>query len=575
MSCSTELNKWLSNTTDDEKTQKELKSIINDPEEVESRFGSALAFGTAGLRGVMGAGLNRMNVYTVRQTTQGLANLIVSRGTTAMARGVAIAHDSRHNSRRFALEAACVFAASGIVSYVFDELRPTPELSFAIRELKCIAGVNITASHNPKQYNGYKVYWEDGAQISPHLADTVLGEIRKTDIFSGVGRMPLEKAEAKGLVRFIGSEVDEKYLKNVLEQSLCPDAVRAVADDFKIIYTPFHGAGYKLVPEVLRRTGFKHIIPVAEQMVIDGDFPTVKSPNPEEKEGFNIAIGMAKRMNIDLIIGTDPDSDRAGVVVRRSDGEYICLSGNQIGAMLVDFIISIRREKGILPKNAAVVTTIVSTRIASEICRRNGVAEFETLTGFKFIGEKIKEFEETGDYTFIFGFEESFGYLCGSYARDKDAVLASMLIAQMAAWYKLKGMTLYDALIKVYEKYGWYREKTTSILMQGNDALEHMHELMKRLRAKSPADIDGTAIVAVRDYLSGKRTELATGKTSSTGLPESDVLAYELADGSTIVIRPSGTEPKVKLYLLVKGDDADSAQALIDRYEKAFRAMLS
>jgi phosphoglucomutase len=361
----------------------------------------------------------------------------------------------------------------------------------------------------------------------------------------------------------------------VLAQSLCPDAVSAVADDFKIIYTPFHGAGYKLVPEALRRSGFKHIIPVPEQMVIDGSFPTVKSPNPEEKEGFTIAIGMAKKLGVDLIIGTDPDSDRAGIVVRGPGGEYVSLTGNQVGAMLTDFIISTRREKGMLPDNAAVVTTIVSTRMAGGICKANGVDEYETLTGFKFIGEKIKEFEESGSNTFIFGFEESYGYLCGSYTRDKDAVLASMLIAQMAAWYKLKNMTLYDALMKLYEKYGYYAEKTTSIRVEGGDALLKMGKTMKRLRAESPTELAGTKIIAVRDYLSGERRTLPGGVTEPTGLPKSDVLVYELADGCTAIIRPSGTEPKIKLYLLVKAEGRDAGDALISRYETAARALLA
>lgn len=575
MGCMIEYERWLASPLMDEKNKRELEAIRGNTAEIEARFGSLLEFGTAGLRGVLGAGLSRMNIFTVRQATQGLANLIRSQGEDAMKRGVAIAYDSRHMSPEFSIESACVLAAAGIRSFVFDELRPTPELSFAVRELNCIAGINVTASHNPKEYNGYKVYWEDGAQISPNQADIVLREIRENDIFADVHIMPKEQAEKEGFITYIGKEIDEKFMANVLAQSVCGDDVKAEGDTFKIIYTPFHGAGYRLVPEVLHRLGFQNIICVPEQMKIDGDFPTVKSPNPEEKEGFAIAIEMAKKEGVDLIIGTDPDSDRAGIVVRNSEGDYVSLSGNQVGVLLADYIISARREKGTLPANPAIISTIVSSRMTQEICRKNDVTYFEVLTGFKFIGEKIKDFEATGSNTFLFGFEESYGYLSGTYARDKDAVIASMLIAEMAVWYKRKGMTLYDAIGALYRKYGFYAEKTVSIKITGNDAQDRMKKLMAHLREEAPREVAGVKVTAARDYLSGKRTVLATGESVPTGLPSSNVLYYEFEDGNYVVVRPSGTEPKVKLYVLVRGNDDDNAKALLEKYENGFRTLLA
>lgn len=569
-----EYERWLASPKVDEDTKKELLALKGNEAELESRFGVMLEFGTAGLRGIMGAGLNRMNVYTVRQATQGLANLIAGQGEAAKTRGVAIAYDSRNHSREFALEAARVLAAAGILSYVFDELRPTPELSFAVRELKCIAGINITASHNPREYNGYKAYWEDGAQLPPDHADVVLREIRSSDIFDDVHEIPLDQAEKKGLVRYVGRDFDEKYMARVLEQSVDAESVKACADNMKIVYTPFHGAGYRIVPEVLHRLGFRHILTVAEQMKLDGNFPTVKSPNPEDKEGFRIAIEMAKREDIDLIIGTDPDSDRVGIVVRNAKGEYISLTGNQVGILLTDYVIRRRQQTGSMPPHPALVTTIVSTRMVFEICRRNNVDVFEVLTGFKFIGEKIKEFEASGSHSFIFGFEESYGYLAGTYARDKDAVVGSMLIAEMAAYYKTCGMTLYDAIEALYREYGYYGERTVAVNMQGFDAFERMKATMKRMRGEAPAEIGGTKVAALRDYLSGQRVETATGASSPTGLPKSDVLFYELADGSNVVVRPSGTEPKVKLYVLCKGESAKAVGEKIDRYVQAFRELM-
>lgn len=569
-----EYERWLKSPLITDSYRRELEALSGNESEIEARFGSLLEFGTAGLRGILGAGLSRMNIYTVRQATQGLANLIVSEGREAVNRGVAIAYDCRHMSKEFALEAASVLAAAGIRSFVFDELRPTPELSFTIRELNCIAGINITASHNPKEYNGYKVYWEDGAQLSPTNADKVLKEIRKSDIFDDVKTMPLKDAEDKGLVTYIGKEIDEKYLSKVLEQSVGGDEVKRAGKNFKIVYTPFHGAGYKLVPEVLHRLGFQNIICVPEQMICDGDFPTVKSPNPEDKEGFAIAIELAKKENVDLIIGTDPDSDRVGIVIRNRNGEYVSLTGNQVGVLLTDYIIAARRQNGTLPDNAAVVTSIVSTRMTEEICRQNNVKLFNVLTGFKFFGEKIKEFESSGSNTYIFGFEESYGYLAGTYARDKDAVVASMLIAEMAVWYKNRNMTLYDAIDALYRKYGYYAERTVSLKITGSNAQERMKNMMAALREEAPREINGVKVTAVRDYLSGERVVLTTGEKTSTGLASSNVIYYELEDGNYVVVRPSGTEPKVKLYFLISGKDSNETARLLDSYEDAMRKLL-
>jgi len=572
MSCLIEYQRWLAATKGDLQTQRELVEIASNPQEIEGRFSSMLEFGTAGLRGILGVGLNRMNIYTVRHATQGLANLIVSNGEGAKKRGVAIAHDCRNMSHEFALEAAGVLAAAGISSYVFDALRPTPELSFAVREFNCIAGINITASHNPKEYNGYKVYWEGGAQIGPEQADIVIKEIRENDIFSDVFFIPLKKAEERGFVKYIGAEIDEKFLNKVLEQSICRDAVQTVSESFKIIYTPFHGTGYKLVPEVLRRLGFKHILPVPEQMVIDGNFPTVKSPNPEDKEGFALAIELAKRVNSDLIIGTDPDADRMGIIVRDDKGEYVSLTGNQVGVLLADYIITARKEKSRLPADAAIITSIVSTQMTKAVCKDNNVKFFEVLTGFKFVGEKIRELEQTGEATFIFAFEESYGYLAGTYARDKDAVVASMLISEAAAFYKCKGMTLYKALQSLFEKYGFFSEKTINIKMDGYDALERMKKLMEKLRSELPSEIGGVSVVASRDYLKGIRTLHSTGEKTPTGQSKSNVLFYEMADGSSIIVRPSGTEPKVKLYLLVRSESKKQAEELINNYEQSLKS---
>ena len=558
-----EYERWLAfpALTADERA--ELEAIRGDEDAIKDRFFAPLSFGTAGLRGVLGVGLYRMNRFTVGAATQGLANLIVQNGPEACARGVAIAYDSRHFSPEFAQLAACILAANGISVKLYDELRPTPELSFAIRYYGTIAGINITASHNPKEYNGYKVYWEDGAQLPPKEADVVAKEMGALDFFADVKTMDFEEAKAKGLVKMMDWQTDEAYLKEVLKVAINPDCVKQVADDFKLVYTPFHGAGYRLVPEILKRIGYKHIICVPEQMVIDGDFPTVKSPNPENKEGFHLAIDLAKANGVDLIIGTDPDADRTGIVLKNSEGEYVTLSGNQVGVLLIDYVITAKKLTGAMPEHPAVLKSLVTTEMARAAAEKNGVDCFDTFTGFKFLAEKIKQFETTGSHEYLFAFEESYGYLAGDYARDKDAVTASMLIAEMAAYYRTKGMTLYDAMQTMYEKYGYYTEQTISITMPGVAGLERMKELMAELRATPLTEVAGHKVEYIRDYQSGVRTCVSCGKTEEMELSGQNVLYYELAGGTSFIIRPSGTEPKVKVYIMAKADSKAESDAKV------------
>ena len=558
-----EYERWLASpalTTDE---RAELEAIRGDEDAIKDRFFAPLSFGTAGLRGVLGVGLYRMNRFTVGAATQGLANLIVQNGPEACARGVAIAYDSRHFSPEFAQLAACILAANGISVKLYDELRPTPELSFAIRYYGTIAGINITASHNPKEYNGYKVYWEDGAQLPPKEADVVAKEMGALDFFADVKTMDFEEAKAQGLVKMMDWQTDEAYLKEVLKVAINPDCVKQVADDFKLVYTPFHGAGYRLVPEILKRIGYKHIICVPEQMVIDGDFPTVKSPNPENKEGFHLAIDLAKANGVDLIIGTDPDADRTGIVLKNSEGEYVTLSGNQVGVLLIDYVITAKKLTGTMPEHPAVLKSLVTTEMARAAAEKNGVDCFDTFTGFKFLAEKIKQFETTGSHEYLFAFEESYGYLAGDYARDKDAVTASMLIAEMAAYYRTKGMTLYDAMQTMYEKYGYYTEQTISITMPGVAGLERMKELMAELRATPLTEVAGHKVEYIRDYQSGVRTCVSCGKTEEMELSGQNVLYYELAGGTSFIIRPSGTEPKVKVYIMAKADSKAESDAKV------------
>lgn len=558
--------KWMNSPVVDEDTKAELKAIENDEDQLKLRFSGMMSFGTAGLREVMRAGLNGMNIYTVRYATQGLADLINSCGED-VGGGVTISYDSRHNSCEYARQSAAVLAANGIHVNIFDELRPTPELSFALRYTGSIAGINITASHNTKEYNGYKVYWSDGAQLPPEHAAQVSASMERNDIFDDVKTMDFEESVEKGLITLIGSEIDEKYLEKVMEQSVGSRYVEQAAGNFTIIYTPFHGTGYKLVPEVLKRLGMKHVLTVPEQMVIDGDFPTVKSPNPEYIEGFAKAIEMARENDVDLIIGTDPDGDRCGVVVRNGD-DYETLTGNQIGVLLLDYLITARREQGTLAPNSAAVKSIVSTTMANAICEANGIKLFETLTGFKYIGEKIKEFLETGQYTFLFGFEESNGYLAGTYARDKDAVVASMLIAEMGCMYRTKGISLYQGIQALYEKYGFFKEGVTSASFSGLEAKAKMNSIMEGLRNDPPEKL-GLKVERIRDYSTGKILNVKDGSTGETGLPESNVLFYDLEGGCSLIIRPSGTEPKIKLYVMTRGQSEKEAQELYDLVKAA------
>ncbi len=556
--------RWLASELVDADTKAEIRALTEDSaneDELRNRFETMLSFGTSGLRGLMRAGLNGMNVYTVRHATQGMANLILS-ADKSEGEGVVIAHDSRNNSELFAKETARVLAANGITVYFFDALRPTPELSFAIRELHAIAGVNITASHNPKEYNGYKAYWADGAQLSPEHASVVAAEFEKVDFFDGVKLMDFDKALDSGIIKLVGAELDEKYLAQVQAQSVGREFIEKVSDSFKIVYTPFHGAGYKLVPEILRRNGFGNIVLVEEQMVIDGNFPTVASPNPENREGFALALEYAKKNKAELVIGTDPDSDRCGAAVRISDGEYMILSGNQMGCLMLDYLITVKREQGSLPENALAIKSIVTTTMANRICEANGVHIQEVLTGFKFIGEKMSEYEVTGEYSFIFGFEESIGFLAGNYARDKDAVVAAMLMAELACYYKSKGMTVYEGLQALYEKYGYFRETVINTVFEGFDAQDKMAAVMTRLRADKPQRI-GLDIIGVTDYLD-----------DIPGFTKSNVLFYKLSDGCAVAIRPSGTEPKVKTYIFAQGSSDAEAKARLELVQSAVGELL-
>ena len=513
----------------------------------------------------MKTGLHNMNIHIIRHATQAFADVICAEGETAKKKGIVIAHDCRLNGRQFAEEAAAVMAANGIYVRIFDALRPTPELSFAVRYYGATAGLNVTASHNPKEYNGYKVYWSDGAQLPPQHADAIAKRMAETDLFTCFKTCNYEEAVKNGQIAVIGEETDEAFLKKVMQQAINPDAVKAVADEFRIVYTPFHGCGHKLVPEALKRLGMKHIYPVPEQMVIDGNFPTVVSPNPENPEGFYLAVDLAKKVDSDLIIGTDPDSDRVGTMVRNADGEYVTITGNQMGVLLLDYIIQARKTTGSMPERPGTMCSLVSTPMARTVAEANGIHFEDTFTGFKFMAERIAAWEAAGSFNYIFAFEESYGYMVGDYVRDKDAVTISMLIAEMAAWYHAKGMTLLDALHTLYEKYGWYMEKTLNLVMPGVDGLEKMQNLMKQLRGNPPTSIGGTEVIRLRDYKDGTINVMGLGKVDRTPYFGSNVLYFELSDGSIFIVRPSGTEPKIKVYLLVRGASADDCKAKLGR----------
>ena len=558
---------WLDSPALDEEEWKELSAIADDDKEIESRFYAPLEFGTAGLRGVMATGLNRMNVHVIRWATQAFAEVIKAEGPEACEKGIVVCFDCRLNSSKFAHEAAGVMAANGIKVRIFDALRPTPELSFAVLHYGAQAGINITASHNPREYNGYKVYWSDGAQLPPQHAAAVADQMSKIDIFKGVKLMNFDEAVASGMVSVIGDETDEAFLAEVMKMSINSDVVREVADDFKIVYTPFHGCGYKLVPEALRRLGVKHLYAEPKQMVIDGNFPTVKSPNPENPEGFYLAVDLAKQVGSDLIIGTDPDSDRVGTMVRGKDGEYHTITGNQMGVLLLDYIINAKRATGTMPENPAFIKTIVTTNMGREVAERNGVHVEETFTGFKFMAEKLAEYKRDNSYNYLLAYEESYGYMVGDYVRDKDAVTASMLIAEMAASYFKKGMTLADALEALYEKYGYFAELTLNLVMPGLDGLDKMRRIMATLRAEPPREIGGTSVLGMRDYQSGTVSVAELGVVGKTPISGSNVLYFELGDGTAFIVRPSGTEPKIKVYILTQGESHAECDERIAKYK--------
>ena len=563
-----EYQRWLDSPALSESEWAELNSIADDEKEIENRFFAPLSFGTAGLRGTMKLGLHHMNVHIIRHVTQAFANVIVAEGQEAMDKGIAIAHDCRLNGHDFAKEAACIMAANGIRVRIFEDLRPTPELSFAVIHYGATAGINVTASHNPKEYNGYKVYWSDGAQLPPQKAEAIAKQMDAIDIFTGFKTCDFDKAVAEGKIEILGEETDEAFLKQVMAQAIDVETVKEVADDLKIVYTPFHGCGHKLVPEALKRLGIKHLFPVEEQMVIDGNFPTVKSPNPENPEGFYLAVDLAKKIDSNLIIGTDPDSDRIGIMVRKGDDEYVPITGNQLGVIMLDYIINAKLSTGTMPENPGVVTSIVSTGMVRAVAEKNNVHFEDTFTGFKFMGERIAQWEASGSYKYIFAFEESYGYMVGDYVRDKDAVTAAMLVAEMAAHYHKKGMTLLDAMYALYEKYGWFKEHTINLVMPGLDGLQKMQALMAKLRNEPPMKLAGQELIRLRDYKDGSVFVNGLGKVDKTPISGSDVLYFEMADGCSFIIRPSGTEPKIKIYILARGENEAQCDERMNRYKE-------
>ncbi len=561
-----EYEKWLSSTALSAEEHAELEAIRNDPKEIESRFFGPLEFGTAGLRGTMAVGLHNMNIHVIRWATQGFADVIAAEGEEGKQRGVAICMDCRNHSLEFARAAAEVCAANGIHVRIFESLRPTPELSFAVRQYHCQAGINVTASHNPKEYNGYKVYWEDGAQLPPQHADAIAKRLEEIDIFQGVKFIPYEEGVKNGSIEILGEETDKLFMEQVTGMIIDKAAVEKVADTFKMVYTPFHGCGYKLVPQALEALGIKHLLCEPNQMVIDGDFPTVASPNPENPEGFYLAIDLAKKNDVDFILGTDPDSDRVGIMIRDKSGEFRPVTGNQTGVLMLDYLIGAMKRTGTLPEKPVAIKTIVTTEMARKVAESNGVTCFDTFTGFKFMAEKKNALEAAGEGKVIFSYEESYGYMLGDFVRDKDAVTASLMLTEMAAWYAGQGMTLFDALEALYEKYGYYAEKTHNLVMPGLDGLKDMANLMKDLRENPPKEISGVKVAAYKDYKTGTVTDAATGAQSSMELSNSNVLRFELSDGTSIIVRPSGTEPKIKVYVLTQGKDAADAAANVEKY---------
>ena len=552
---------WLENDYFDADTKAELTAIKENDNEIKERFYKDLEFGTAGLRGVIGAGTNRMNIYTVRKATQGLANYILKNG--AEGRGVAIAYDSRRMSPEFADESALCLAANGIKAYVFESLRPTPELSFAVRKLNCIAGINITASHNPPEYNGYKVYWEDGAQITPPHDTGIMAEVEAVTDYATVKTMSLEAAKEAGLYEVIGEAVDDAYMEELKKQVIHQDAIDQMNKDLKIVYSPLHGTGNIPVRRILKELGFENVYVVKEQELPDGNFPTVSYPNPEAKEAFELGLKLAKDVDADLVLATDPDADRLGVYVKDTkSGEYKVLTGNMSGCLLADYEISQTKAVKGLPKDGCLIKSIVTSNMAKAIAESYGVKLIDVLTGFKFIGQQILEFEKTGIGTYLFGFEESYGCLIGTYARDKDAIVATMALCEAAAYYKTLGKTLWDAMIDMYEKYGYYKDDIQSITLKGIEGLEKSQNILETLRKEPPAEIGGYGVQRARDYKAGTIKDLRTGETSDTGLPASNVLYYELENDAWVCVRPSGTEPKVKFYYGIKGNSLENADEI-------------
>lgn len=557
---------WLENPYFDENTKAELKEIQQDEKEIKERFYKELEFGTAGLRGIIGAGTNRMNIYTVRKTTQGLANYIAA--VNGQAKGVAIAYDSRRMSPEFAKEAALCLAANGVKAYIFETLRPTPELSFAVRELGCIAGINITASHNPPEYNGYKVYWEDGAQITPPHDSGIMAEVQKVVNYNEVKTMDEEAAKAAGLFAVIGKEIDDAYMEALKSQVIHADAIKAMAKELKIVYSPLHGTGNIPARRVLKELGFENVYVVKEQELPDGEFPTVSYPNPEADEAFELGLKLAKEVDADLVLATDPDADRFGVRVKDSKtGEYHTLTGNMSGCLLADYELGQKKEVyGKLPEDGAVISTIVTTNMAAAIAKHYGVEFIEVLTGFKYIGQQILGFETKGKGSYLFGFEESYGCLIGTHARDKDAIVATMALCEAAAYYKTKGMTLWDAMVAMYEKYGYYKDDIQSITLKGIEGLEKIQTILENLRKNPPTEIGTYKVLSARDYKADTVVNMETKEVTDTGLPSSNVLYYDLNDDAWVCVRPSGTEPKIKIYYGIKGtslQDADEKSAAL------------
>ncbi len=566
MSYQAQYERWLHSPALSQPEKDELAALSHNAGEIEDRFFSLLQFGTAGLRGVMGVGLRRMNVHVIRHATQAFANVILAEGKDFAAQGVAICYDCRVHSQEFARAAAEVMAGNGIPVRLFEAMRPTPELSFAVREYGCAAGLNVTASHNPPEYNGYKVYWSDGAQLPPQHAAAIAAQMEQLDVFDDIQSLAYETALEKGLITLMGKETDDKFLAHVLAQINDKASVAKVADTFTMVYTPFHGTGYQQIPYVLGELGIRHLHCVPEQMVIDGTFPTVKSPNPETPESFALALDLAKKVNADLILGSDPDADRVAIQVKDKTGQYVQISGNQTGVLLLDYLIGAKKRAGTLPADAVALKSLVTTDMARVVAEANGVKSYNTFTGFKFMAEKKNQLEAAGQGHVIFSYEESIGYMIGDYVRDKDAVTASLLLTEMTAWYAAQGMTLLDALDALYAKYGYYGEKTLNLVMPGLEGMALMANLMAKLRQTPPAEIAGTTVLRQKDYQDGTERDTASGAVSPMALVGSNVLAYDLADETTIVVRPSGTEPKIKVYVLAKGKDSTDSQEKVAKY---------